>query len=232
MTKRNRVITAIIIMLIAAAGIAIYFINIYIQNSEIQELDEFDLLELYAQNNDLVGWIQIENTGINYPVMNNDKYLRKNFNNEPYKAGTPFVSEGYNPFNKNILIYGHNMNYDKNMFYDLTKYKDKEFWEEHKKVIYYAICDDENNRKYVEKRTYNVYSTVITDIKEWNYWKYANENADLNEYIEEVKRRELYDTGVSPGNNNLTLSTCYTNITGDTGRIIVVSSQDELKRIN
>ena len=71
---------------------------------------------------------------------------------------------------------------------------------------------------------------MITDIKEWNYWKYANENADLNEYIRELKKRELYDTGVNPDNNNLTLSTCYTNITGSTGRIIVVSSEDKKER--
>ena len=187
--KRAKTIAAVAILAVAIFGILIYFTDVKMNDEAQKKLKEFDLLELYAQNDDLVGWIHIEDTGIDYPVMNSDYYLSHNFFREESNAGTPFVAEGYSPENPNILIYGHNMIYDKTMFYDLIKYKDKDFYEEHQEVIYYAICTNQHNKKYVEKRTYHVMSVIITDTKEWQYWEYAYKDSDIKQYVKEAYDR-------------------------------------------
>ena len=225
--KKIKTIAALIIFFTALMGLIAYFLIIQVQDNKIKELSKFDLLELYAQNNDLVGWLQIEGTDINYPVMNGDEYLRKNFRKEDSRSGTPFVADGYTFSNPNILIYGHNMEYDKTMFYDLTKYKDKKFAEEHREATYYAICDNEKGKKYIDERKFEIFSTIITDISQWHYWEYAFKNSDLDEYISECEKKCLYTTGIISSKELLTLSTCYTNITGQTGRLLVVYSQIE-----
>ena len=88
-----------------------------------------DLQKLFEKNNDIVGWIKIDGTTINYPVMqkDNDYYLYRDFDKNYSKYGTPFAAD-YCDINldDNIIIYGHHM---KNgmMFADLEKYKNKEF---------------------------------------------------------------------------------------------------------
>ena len=77
-----------------------------------QQEDNVNLNKLYKINNDIVGWLKIENTNINYPVMQTkdrpDYYLRKNFYKEYSVFGTPYIDENCDIENgNNLIIYGH-----------------------------------------------------------------------------------------------------------------------------
>lgn len=92
---------------------------------------------LYAQNSDLAGWIQIDGTNINYPVMQSkhdpDFYLKHNFEKADSPHGCPYVQANCDlqTPSDNILVYGHNMK-DGTMFSDLLQYKRESFWEQHR----------------------------------------------------------------------------------------------------
>ena len=92
---------------------------------------------LYAQNSDLAGWIQIDGTNINYPVMQSkqdlDFYLKHNFEKADSPHGCPYVQVNCDlqTPSDNILVYGHNMK-DGTMFSDLLQYKRESFWEQHR----------------------------------------------------------------------------------------------------
>jgi len=92
---------------------------------------------LYAQNTDLAGWIQIDGTNINYPVMQSkhdpDFYLKHNFEKADSPHGCPYVQANCDlqTPSDNILVYGHNMK-DGTMFSDLLQYKRESFWEQHR----------------------------------------------------------------------------------------------------
>ena len=92
--------------------------------------------ELYLQNEDMVGWISIAGTTINYPVMqsrnNPNFYLKHNFEKEYSYLGTPYVQENCDiAESDNLVIYGHHIKGGK-MFGALEDYKSKSFYEEHK----------------------------------------------------------------------------------------------------
>ena len=89
------------------------------------------IAELALDNTDCIGWIRIENTKIDFPVMQTKSdpefYLRRNFNKKHSNLGTPFADAACDiEYSKNIIIYGHNMK-DGTMFSDLMKYKRKDY---------------------------------------------------------------------------------------------------------
>ena len=72
-------------------------------------------VDLYEANSDIIGWITVEGTKIDYPVMQTQDdpefYLRRNFQKEHATAGVPFMDASSDIFvpTSNFLIYGHNM---------------------------------------------------------------------------------------------------------------------------
>lgn len=105
-----------------------------------------ELTELYRQNNDLVGWICVEDTNINYPVMqtvdNPNYYLKRGFDKEYSSYGCPYVQEDCDVLkpSDNLVIYGHHMN-NGSMFADLVKFKDEDFWQEHKTIVFNTLTE-------------------------------------------------------------------------------------------
>ena len=90
---------------------------------------------LYEQNDDFVGWITIDGTAIDYPVMQSigspDFYLKHNFQKAYSDYGIPYVDEACAVgLSANTVIYGHHMK-DGSMFSSLVKYADKSYFEEH-----------------------------------------------------------------------------------------------------
>ena len=183
----------------------------------------FEYQALYEINRDMVGWIQIEDTAINYPVVQTPKepnfYLRKNFYKEKATCGTIYVREAcdVNLPSDNVTIYGHNMR-NGTMFADLHKYEKKAFWENHRYVNFDTLH---------EYRTYEIFAIFKTTAdltKGFTYHIYdtfATEKA-FNEYVSTCKNLSLYDTGIIPdfGDKLLTLSTCDKSISD--GRLVVV----------
>ena len=92
--------------------------------------------EVYEQNDDFVGWICIEGTNINYPVMqtpdNPDFYLKHGFDKGYTDYGVPYVQEECDlASSDNLIIYGHHMK-NGSMFSDLCEYVSRDFYEQHK----------------------------------------------------------------------------------------------------
>lgn len=139
-----------------------------------------NLAPIMEQNSECIGWIYIEGTAVNYPVMHtpNDpqKYLRKNFERKYSVSGIPFLDYRCT-LDTNLIIYGHNMK-NGTMFSDLKKYLDKTFREQHP-VIELETADG--------VRYFTVTEVIKTDIYD--------------------KRYE--DIEVKDGRQKLILSTCY-----------------------
>ena len=89
---------------------------------------------LYWENTDMVGWILIEDTNIDYPVMQTPTdptyYLKHDFEKNYTDYGCPFMQADCDALcpSDNLIIYGHNMK-DGSMFADLAKYRSKDFWQ-------------------------------------------------------------------------------------------------------
>lgn len=183
---------------------------------------------LYEQNNDMVGWICIEDTNINYPVMQSadepNFYLKHGFDKAYSSYGCPYVGENcdVNTPSDNLIIYGHHMK-NGSMFADLEKFKSKDFWEEHKTFRFDTLY---------EKQTYEIIAVFKTVVytgsdDEFRYYLFSDAQSveEFDEYIATVKTKALYDTGVSAeyGDKLITLSTCeYSNTNG---RLVVVAKK-------
>lgn len=183
------------------------------------------LLALHRENPDCIGWIQIEGTVINYPVMyrpsEENYYLHRDFYGEYSANGCLFLSELCNPdTSDNLIIYGHHMNSGK-MFAALDQYKDSTFYLEHSLIFYDTLHGNE---------TYQVFAVFCTPVYTGNDFPYytftkAEDAADYQEYMKAVKERALYDTGISVGFGDklLTLSTC--EYSQKNGRVVVMAKK-------
>ena len=178
---------------------------------------------LFEQNNDLVGWIRIEGTSIDYPVMqspsNPDYYLKHSFEKKWSDYGVPYVDGACTVgVSNNLTIYGHNMK-NGSMFHELVGYTSKAFYEEHP-VIVFDTVDAPGKYQIIAAFRYN------TNKETFFYNEYCHMDAtEFAEYVENCKSRSLYDTGFSAeyGDELITLSTCeytYTN-----GRFVVVAKK-------
>lgn len=187
-----------------------------------------DYQDLYLQNNDMVGWIKIEDTKINYPVMqskdNPNFYLRHGFDKGYTVYGCPYVQENcdVDAPSDNLVVYGHHMN-DNSMFAGLMKYANKSFWEKHKTIQFDTLT---------EKGKYEVvavYKTVVyTDSpNSFRYYDFVNADTedDFNAYIAKCKELALYDTGITAeyGDKLITLSTC--EYSRNNGRMVVMAKK-------
>lgn len=187
-----------------------------------------EYLELYKQNEDIVGWIKVEDTKINYPVMQSvkepDFYLKHKFDKTYSDYGCPYVQENCDVQkpSDNLVIYGHHMK-DGSMFAGLMKYKDKGFWEKHKTIFFDTLTD-----RY-EYEVVAIFKTVVyTDSPErFKYYQFTDaENAEqFDEYIAKCKELALYDTGISAeyGDKLISLSTC--EYSRNNGRLVVVAKR-------
>lgn len=179
--------------------------------------------ELLKKNSDMVAWITIDDTKINYPIMltpNNEQYyLRKNFDKKYEFRGTLFFNGDANFDDMNMIIYGHNMD-DGTMFGALRKYYKRDYFEDHR---YIKLETPEGNRTY--EITY-VMKTVdnLNHEKYVNYYDFINYTED--EFYNQLalyEKNSIYTTGtlLSYEDKLLTLSTCeYSN---DNGRFVIVA---------
>ena len=189
--------------------------------------------KLYQQNNDFMGWLQIKDTNVDYPVMytpnDNEKgefYIHRDFEMNYSSAGLPFIDANCNiemPTD-NIIIYGHNMNSGK-MFHDIIKYETQEFYESHKTFTFDTIYGN---------GTYEVvaafYGQILPeDSTEFKYYEFVNagNEEEFMNFVENVKKKSVINTGVevSYGDSLITLSTCAYHV--DDGRFAVVAKKIE-----
>ena len=185
---------------------------------------------LYLENSDMVGWIQIEGTNIDYPVMQTlaepNYYLKHDFEKNYTDYGCPFMQADCDALapSDNLILYGHNMK-DGSMFADLAKYRSKDFWQNHKTVWF----DTE-----LGSCAYEIFAVIRTTVQKdaadvFPFYLFVNATApeDFADYVSACKARALYDTGIFAeyGDKLLTLSTCD-NITDD-GRLLIIAKQTD-----
>lgn len=181
--------------------------------------------QLRSQNPDFLGWISIEDTELDLPVMyaphNKDFYLRHDFDRAYSLYGTPYLEEtttfGANRESENLVIYGHNMKTGV-IFGCLTKYADEAFLRDHPIVTFDTVYGDAD---------YEVFAAFAIDVVQDQSFVY-NTYVDLDEerynaYVDEVLSRSVIDTGIRPqyGEQLLTLSTC--EYSTENGRFVVVA---------
>lgn len=194
------------------------------KKEDIREI--IDLNKLYKINNDLVGWIKIDGTKIDYPVMQNeDYYLRRNIYKNYSYYGTPYLAKYCDIKNSdNLVIYGHHIS-NNAMFGELENYKKKSFYNNHKYIKFYTLEDE-----FTIEHVYEVIATFKTVVYSDNGFKYysfnnAKNSQDFNDYVSMCKQLQFYETGKTAnyGDKLITLSTC--EYSRKNGRIVVVAKE-------
>lgn len=180
--------------------------------------------EIYAKNNDLVGWIRIDGTKMDYPVMqtpdDRDYYLKRDFYHNYSDWGTIYAREecDINLPSDNITLYGHNMR-DGSMFAVIHKYINKEVWEQNPLIFFDTLY---------EYHTYEIFSVFKTTATVGEGFKYHNmidaeSKEEFDQFIATCKDLAFYDTGITPeyGDKIICLSTC--EYTLENGRLVMVA---------
>ena len=186
------------------------------------------MVQNYEKNPDLAGWIKIEGTKIDHPVMyvkdDNYKYLYKNFQGKFSAAGLPYIKGGcrLDPESDNLIIYGHNMK-DGSMFGDLELYADEEYWKEHP-IILFSTLYEEREYEIVAVFFDRIYDDSEDCFKFYDFINALNEE-NFNEAYTYFKEHAEYETGVEAkfGDHLITLVTCSYHCTD--GRFVVVARQ-------
>lgn len=186
------------------------------------------LEELQKENNEIIGWLEIEGTNINYPVLqgtDNEFYMKNNYKKEKSKNGSIFLDKSYNwdiP-SSNLLLYGHN-NKNGTMFQDLLKYKNEDFYKEHTKIKFTTNTED-SIYEIMSVFYSRVYYKSEQNVFRYYYFVNANNEQEYNDFVNNAKKSSIYDTGVTAiyGDQLLTLSTC--EYSQEDGRFVVVAKK-------
>ena len=187
--------------------------------------NSIDLYNLYLINNDVVGWIKIEGTNINYPVMQNGEYyLRRNIYKEYSTYGTPFLADYCNiNLSDNLIIYGHHIKSGM-MFADLDKYKSYDYYLNHKTIKLYKLQGTETIEE--EYKIISCFKTTVNKggFKYYNFFN-ATSEADYNSFLEQCRELSFYNTEDTAKYRDklITLSTCEYSL--NNGRMVVVAKK-------
>ena len=179
---------------------------------------------IYDKNPDVIGWLTVPGTNINYPVMYTpeepEHYLRLAFDGTYAISGTPFVGAGANVDSDCFIIYGHKMK-NKTMFGQLDYYADRSFWSETPAFSFNTLYQER------EYRVFAAFKGKILSEGEsgFRYYDYPGDfdEARFDEFMASVEEAALYKTDVTPkyGDQILILSTCAYH--AENGRFVVVA---------
>lgn len=254
--RKHRVMNTFLIILcsmvfLVSAGMLIkYFYETYHASGQLSDLKKLQTeredmwtekgtiigkyVDLYEKNADIIGWIRVPDTNIDYPVMYTPEepefYLRRDFDKNYSIPGTPFMdslSSVYTP-TCNLLIYGHHIK-SGIMFQNLLKFDNEEFYKEHKTFYFDTIYKGGQGTYEILAAGYTkIYPDTSTAFK---YYQYAGitEKEEFDEYVKGVKSLSCYETGVTAeyGDQLVTLSTCAYHT--EDGRFFVVGKRTDRK---
>lgn len=254
--RRLIILTLSLLMLVFSAGILVHYVAetmqsqqevkglidtihqvkttesvILVGQGEFKEptvLPQYESLSL--KNPDLIGWISIEDTPINYPVMytpeQKDYYLHRNFDGDYEYTGLPFLDEQCQviPRSTNLIIYGHNMK-NTTMFSTLIKYEDQEYFEKHPTIQFDTIYE-QGTYQIISAFRSQVYRKSDRVFKFYQFIHAVNEQEFAN-FCMNIKELSLYDTkqDANYGDELLTLVTCSYHT--ENGRFVIVAKRIE-----
>ena len=200
--------------------------DLEINEGNMSSQNTYNLENIKNINSDVIGWIKIDGTNIDYPVMQNgDYYLHRNIYKNYSSHGTPYLADYCNiKYSNNLIIYGHHMK-DNTIFSQLEKYKTYSFYNEHRYIKFYTI----EGKKTIEN-IYEVmfaFKTIAYSDEGFKYYTYTNfhNEEDYTEFVENCRKLEFYNTGVIGTNKDkyITLSTC--EYSQKNGRMIIVGKK-------
>ena len=209
-----------IIIIILIYNITSYYYS-YKKDLEFKEkIAEYDFDKLKKMNSDIVGYIEVDNTNISYPVVkssDNRYYLNHSYKKEKNNIGSIFLDyrNDLDNLSKNNIIYGHGR-LDNTMFGSLNNLLDSNNLDS--KESYYITLSTPKSIM-----TFKIFS-VYTIPKEGYYIKtYFSSNKYFKEFLETIMKRSIYNfnTDVSTNDKILTLSTCKDNF----GKRVVVHAK-------
>lgn len=203
MSRFSKILCVLLIVFIAISSY--FFINKLAENKRECEMYEnlqlilkkdgiYDLNNIRKINSDVIGWIEIEGTNINYPVMQNgDLYFNKNIYKNYSKYGTLYLAH-YCDCKKsdNLFIYGSSINYNM-MFSQLEKYKNYNFYLKHKYIRFYTIENGVTIENKYEIMT--VFDYLDDKFRCYEYSDFCNYK-DYKEFEDIYRKLEFYYTGV------------------------------------
>ena len=176
---------------------------------------------LFAICNDVVGWIYLEDSTIDYPIVqaeDNDYYLRRLLDGTWNNSGSIFVDyENYPGFvDKNNVLYGHHMLEAPYMFADVEKYRDQEFYDTHKVIEIYTP----NDKRFLVYPLAGVYDTGSGDYVRLRF----DGEQDFLDYVDSFVSRSTFesDEQIEPGDRIVLLSTCEYKVNTVDGRYALI----------
>lgn len=186
--------------------------------------------DYYLANEDMVGWLVLPGTVVDYPVMwtpgDENYYLKRGFDKKANNDGCLILDTDSNldPLTTNLIIHGH---YKKKgtMFACLHKYEDKDFYEDHKQIVLHTE-EKQHNYEVIAVFRSQVYKKSDNVFKFYKFFQ-ADTQEEFDNFYNNIKKLSMYDTGVTAefGDNFLTLSTCAYHV--ENGRFVVVAKEVE-----
>lgn len=162
---------------------------------------------LKAKNADTIGFIKVNGTNINYPVVksnDNDYYLTHSYDKSVSGAGWIFADyrNKLDGTDKNLIIYGHNRR-DGSMFSTLKNILNPEWYENEENRIVTFITEQENAK-------YEVFSAYQIEDEDYYLGTSFGGHNSFTDFIKKIKSRSVNDFGVDVQDTDsiLTLSTC------------------------
>lgn len=190
----------------AAAEPVTYWVQAPVEgDAVVKEMAGINLAALQEENEDVIGWIRIPGTKVDYPIMqaeDNDFYLNHTWDKQPNSVGSIFLEHLNSPnmTDYNTIIYGHNMR-NNSMFGELDNYALEEFWQEHP-YVYVATADGIFR--------YEVFAFCQAKVDSLTYGVNLTRDDTKQEFLNLSLETARYDTGIVPELTDriLTLSTC------------------------
>lgn len=197
------------------------------QNEETERM--LQVKQLQEQNPDIVGWLEITNTNINYPVLqgtDNTYYMTHNYKKQNSKNGSIFLDANYdwNIPSNNLLIYGHNLG-NGMMFQELLKYEQESFYQEHP-VIRFTTAKEDAEYEIISAFKSRVYYQSEKNVFRYYYFINSKSEEEYKEFVKNAKNASLYpiEATASYGDQLITLSTCSYYV--EDGRFAVVARKN------
>ncbi len=231
---------AILLLIVALVNIAFYFINPLLQKNTLSSMaedyhsadtDDYYSAEInpkfkamYKENNDLIGWITIDGTNVDYPVVQNKEdnefYMRRGFNKSYSREGSIFAdissSIEYKNETQNVVLYGHHMISTGTMFKELDEFQNVQFYKKNPTITFDSLYRDSE---------YKIFAVFITNSipsqDNGNYYDYRRtefaSKKDFEEWINEARVRSLITTDIDIAYTDeiLTLQTCNDSFESD-----------------
>ena len=181
---------------------------------------------LYELNKDLAGWVTIDGTRIDYPVMqtvfDEEYYLYGNFDKDDAKEGLPFMDSRCFPGkpSTNLIIFGHNMK-NGTMFADLLKYESEDYYRKHKYIRFDTIYEEgkyeiiavfRSRVAFRDENTFRFYNFIEADFEEEFY-----------DYYDTIREMSLYNIEAEAMASDYLLTLCTCEYTVEDGRFVIVA---------